>query len=420
MPPTEIEGRKYTFADLTLADLYDISNFDKLESMPPWLINFLNDTPAKKKPTPKRKRAVEEEGEVEEAEPCAEHILAKVKIVSNLSNAEVIKEHYEDEKLIKIEYRDNLPRECLVTNKIHTSNQRVNLELSSGSWYLKCLHENCKHHDRVRVETPDIDLTPLQRNIRDFGITHKDAADVFIESIYSKYFKYSQSWYYCNPETGIWLVDSETYHISYYISEVLKSAVVETLLTKEKEENDEKGISKDFKNIREKCYNINFINSIIISLKRHLLHENFETVLDSNPDLIGFKDGKCYDLTIKERRKILPEDHISKRVHWDYRLPSEDEIQQLQTYLYSFWERDDYVTYIKDAIGSSFFAMTQFHEIFQLMGTGGNGKGYLINLTKVCFLATTIKQFHSRLLLMLVTAIRLTHIWRKQAACVLF
>ena len=144
--------------------------------------------------------------------------------------------------------------------------------------------------------------------------------------------------------------------------------------------------SKNLTDVTYKLRDYGFKEKIMKECQTMFYDSQFETSLDSNPDLIGFENG-VYDLKNGEFRDGRPEDLISLSTDNDYIEFKEDD--ELIVAIYSFLsqvfpdpEVRDYVLILL----SSFLEGRNPNEKFHVWtGVGGNGKSKLLELFELAF-----------------------------------
>ena len=151
--------------------------------------------------------------------------------------------------------------------------------------------------------------------------------------------------------------------------------------------NDDKDLMNEV-NIFLKAFktigNSKFVKGCIEYLNVFYTIERLDDLVDNNNNLIAFDDGKCFDISNKQFRKILPTDYITKtckRNSCD--IINDEKIKEVKDLLISIFDTDEMVDYWLSVVGSSLFT-NKFESFYILTGRGGNGKGLLFELLKNC------------------------------------
>lgn len=107
-------------------------------------------------------------------------------------------------------------------------------------------------------------------------------------------------------------------------------------------------------------------------------------IMDENRDLFAFTDA-VYDLQKREYRSIRPTDYIT--ITCGYKRPLENKNIQSQIWdaLFSIWEDAPTTDYVLKTIASCVCGTRNMEEWYIWTGRGGNGKGMLMELTKMVF-----------------------------------
>lgn len=144
---------------------------------------------------------------------------------------------------------------------------------------------------------------------------------------------------------------------------------------------------KTYLNIYRSAYknvgNNKYKASIIDELK--IKYEDVDIInkIDSNEKLLAF-NNKVFDFNNKEFRDITQDDYIMTTTNYD--LPSKDEkiINELKVIVSSIFENEEIETYFFDTLGYSLFT-NKFEKLHLWSGSGGNGKGLIMELINKSF-----------------------------------
>lgn len=156
------------------------------------------------------------------------------------------------------------------------------------------------------------------------------------------------------------------------------------------QQDDQKDIylqkAKNLTDITYKLRDHPFKEKIMSECKVMFYDGKFESLLDSNPDLIGFNNG-VYDLQTSEFRDGRPEDYISLSTEIDYdEFSDEDEkIQAVYKFVSQVFPQEDVRDYVLILL-ASFLEGRNPNEKFHIWtGMGGNGKSKLLELFELAF-----------------------------------
>lgn len=150
--------------------------------------------------------------------------------------------------------------------------------------------------------------------------------------------------------------------------------------------------SKNLTDVTYKLRDYNFKEKIMKECQSMFYDPLFESLLDSNPDLVGFENG-VYDLRNGEFRDGRPEDFISLTTATDYIEYREDD--DLILSIYAFLSQvfpDEEVRDYALILLASFLEGRNPNEKFHIWtGVGGNGKSKLLELFESSFGKYTAK-----------------------------
>ena len=129
-----------------------------------------------------------------------------------------------------------------------------------------------------------------------------------------------------------------------------------------------------------KVGNTPYKRSLVTELTAMLADTTAIDKIDTNNDLLVFKNGQAYDFKSETFRTVKKEDYIL--THLSYNLPEPDlDIQQeLNKLLVSIFEDDEDRQYFMDTVSFPLFVGGRFEEFHIWTGDGANGKGVLSTL----------------------------------------
>lgn len=144
--------------------------------------------------------------------------------------------------------------------------------------------------------------------------------------------------------------------------------------------------SKNLTDITYKLRDYTFKEKIMKECQIMFYNQEFENLLDANPDLIGFENG-VYDLRTHEFRDGRPEDFITLTTENDYMDFSQDD--EVLFSIYNFMDQifpDEPVRDYVLILLASFLEGRNPNEKFHVWtGVGGNGKSKLLELFELAF-----------------------------------
>jgi P4 family phage/plasmid primase-like protien len=173
------------------------------------------------------------------------------------------------------------------------------------------------------------------------------------------------------------------------LTEVYEDYKKLTTLTVEEDVGDRESFSNRLAKISKTLQSMRRIarlNEIVELLKLKFENSEFETLLDENPKLIGFKNG-VYDLANLEFREGKPDDYISLSTNINYKPLKQDDpkIKEIKFIINEMLPDTDVQEYVINLLASCLDGNPD--QKFHLWtGSGGNGKSILVNnLIKAVF-----------------------------------
>lgn len=127
-----------------------------------------------------------------------------------------------------------------------------------------------------------------------------------------------------------------------------------------------------------------FKEGIMKELKIIYLNNNIEKIIDSNNNLLAF-NNMLFDFKYNRFRSIDKTDYICN--HINYPAPTNKNLtirQELMSLFKSIFDKEDIVNYFLDTIAFSCFT-NEREKLYLWSGSGGNGKGLLLNLISKAF-----------------------------------
>jgi len=194
-------------------------------------------------------------------------------------------------------------------------------------------------------------------------------------------------WYYY--DNNHWEKMDDAINIRVIIFDTVASLLDEHYSTMQKQISDDEIISKlktKIIAVKKSLQNCAFREAVIKEL-RYLYHDaKFKTSLDSNPYIIGFKNG-TYDLKSHIFRSSTPNDYIGKQLPIRYSIfqPNSDEIQKVEDFLRKIFPDRELRQYFLDTMSRLFVGGNRQKKIYFFTGEGNNGKSVTLNLIKAVF-----------------------------------
>ena len=295
----------------------------------------------------------------------------------------------------------------------------IYIELSIAGVFIKCHDQDClkrkypdegfKLPDNFELEYPElylsmttkywkteVDITPSIKKLLEESLTgsHYKIAKV-IYNIYKDSFRIDDirnpDWYEFDgikwTKTHIMNIliseELQKYYNGIKISDTgaLKNNDLEEFLeTSEKVESNMRNSMVE--NIINKLENVTFKKSVMTEMHYLFksLEPNFISKLDSNPYLLGFKNG-IYDLETFTFRNGNPKDYVTLSTGYEYiDYDSElDEVKDIYSFLKEIIPNDKVREYLLKILGRSLCGIND-EKFYILTGlSGANGKSTLIN-----------------------------------------
>jgi P4 family phage/plasmid primase-like protien len=218
------------------------------------------------------------------------------------------------------------------------------------------------------------------------NMNQEDLSNLYYSLNKHKYIVGLLGWYEYNDQYILkYVSNNKTYPISLLndVSNVLKNHVTKIRNQITPSTDDYKFKMKIYKTAYNKLGSSTFIKGVMEFLKKLYYVEDIENKLNSNNLLFPFNNC-VYDMTIKNFRKIKPEDYISITTQYPINQQPNPEIRkEINDLLKSIFEEDELIEYFKIISGLGLFTTKQ-QKLFIHTGSGGNGKGILSNVIRLC------------------------------------
>ena len=218
------------------------------------------------------------------------------------------------------------------------------------------------------------------------NMNQEDLSNLYYSLNKNKYIVGLLGWYEYNDMYILkYVSNNKTYPISLLndVSNVLKNHVTKIRNQITPSTDDYKFKMKIYKTAYNKLGSSTFTKGIMEFLKKLYYVEDIENKLNSNNSLFPFNNC-VYDMTIKEFRKIKPDDYITITSQYPINQQTNPEIRkEINDLLKSIFEEDELIEYFKIISGLGLFTTKQ-QKLFIHTGSGGNGKGVLSNVIRLC------------------------------------
>lgn len=218
------------------------------------------------------------------------------------------------------------------------------------------------------------------------NMNQEDLSNLYYSLNKNKYIVGLLGWYEYNDMYILkYVSNNKTYPISLLndVSNVLKNHVTKIRNQITPSTDDYKFKMKIYKTAYNKLGSSTFIKGIMEFLKKLYYVEDIENKLNSNNSLFPFNNC-VYDMTIKEFRKIKPDDYITITSQYPINQQTNQEIRkEINDLLKSIFEEADLIEYFKIISGLGLFTTKQ-QKLFIHTGSGGNGKGVISNVIRLC------------------------------------
>lgn len=131
--------------------------------------------------------------------------------------------------------------------------------------------------------------------------------------------------------------------------------------------------------------NSDFDNGVINFLPSYYVKEYLESLVDMNIKIFAFTNG-CLDLEMGKFRKIRPDDYVSTTAGYDLNLSSNKKArEETKKFMASLFENFETERYLLCVLAFCLLGVNKFEEFYCFTGSGGNGKGALVDLIQSVF-----------------------------------
>ncbi len=202
---------------------------------------------------------------------------------------------------------------------------------------------------------------------------------------YNKWYHYKNHRWVSN-ERGSGLKRRISYEVARDYMEYSKDCMNKSEEIEDVEEKDTwKSYSKTAQELSLKLRNTAFCNQVFTECRELFFDEEFESVLDSNDNLLHFNNG-VYDLDKNEFREGYNEDNISLTTGINYIEEPTEEDQEKMTQIEEFLNKvlpiESVKNYVLTLLASFLHGYNKELKFHFWTGNGSNGKSTLIELYK--------------------------------------
>lgn len=128
-----------------------------------------------------------------------------------------------------------------------------------------------------------------------------------------------------------------------------------------------------------------FVNGVISFLPSYYVDPQLEKKMDMSRHLFAFTDG-CFDLSACKFRPIEPCDYVSTTTGYEYPKHSDPVIRgHLERLLFSLFEDQETKEYLLKVLAWCLLGKNRWEQYYVFTGSGGNGKGVIVELMKAVF-----------------------------------
>ena len=315
--------------------------------------------------------------------------------------------YYENEILQQVinEYECNVPyydgfisKQKININKLNEITKEYNVKWSIKSLENKISLKDCEIEDSNMID----------KYISFFDeASQYDIACYFVELLDKK--EQGKWIFYSGDRYGMWYSYDDNNILSQ--SKTTPLSLLKRISTLFKEKNEkihyssskchgvltEKSVEIDKKlvSINKMMGNNSTKKQIVEELKILFNNQSIVEKIDSNNDIIAFKD-KIYDFKNEEARNIRKDDFVMNHINYNYPSENSEIMEEVDKVITSIFDKKELKQYFYDSITYSLFT-NRFEKFNIWTGCGSNGKGILLNLLEKT-LGNYLKQPNSQFL----------------------
>lgn len=225
----------------------------------------------------------------------------------------------------------------------------------------------------------EIILNPCDKNCADIFAKHSQGEIFYTDS---------HKWTIYNKKTRFWSFNNNKDALIYPICDFFCKNINEFIADYILKHDNTNSKEQEFLKIAvkyTKVFGMSHFASGVISQLQDLVTKTpdiFKT-FEQKPELFAFSDGYVIDLTNNgQARKIIKEDKLFK--HCGYPLPerNKENMEKAKNFLLSCVEYDDDYQSLISLLSCNLYGENINEKCFLLTGTGGNGKGVIIEIQK--------------------------------------
>ena len=189
----------------------------------------------------------------------------------------------------------------------------------------------------------------------------------------------SHSIYVFSKELHRWKLDEDGSTIKRF----LKSEIVAEISAVQNEFQNDSDFCKACLRAENSLKSRGFRDNVFLDIRETVSDPDFRSLLDSNPNLIGWTNG-VFDLEQQEFREGRPEDYVSMTCGHEHKDPDHPDFQrvaeQFRDFISKVHKNPDLRKYCLDALATALSGKTIFEIMHTWTGTGSNGKTRMLNL----------------------------------------
>jgi P4 family phage/plasmid primase-like protien len=270
-------------------------------------------------------------------------------------------------------------------------------KVTQGTWWLWL--KNNKYEKYCELIGERDEIKELLEHLN-----HKDAAKYFYSMNQTKYVYNQFLGWYSIGANNVWSRCSKgvPHNLKRNISDVLGSMAMDYKKSMLKQYAQKQAVCtenalkkqlldnhKDDLNTVMKAYRLfgssDFCNGVIAFLSSFYDDPNLEHYMDVNRSVFAF-NNKVYDIPNNEVRDIRPDDWVCTTTKYDF--PSNVDAtarKEMLEFMYGLFEDKAVCDYWLDVMANPILGMNRFEEFHTMTGSGGNGKGAVVELLKAVY-----------------------------------